>query len=62
MAKKCWEKPQLVILSRGKPEENVVLEGCMDPPSCVPPGSGHTRCFNSKAGVCTTQCFAEKCS
>ncbi len=25
--KKHWEKPQLIILARGEPEENV-LEGC----------------------------------
>jgi len=40
MAKKIWQKPELIVITRSRPEESV-LEGCKDkiqsgPDSAVP--------------------------
>ncbi len=49
--KKHWETPKLIILGRGKPEENV-LAGCKSHPH--PIGPGPSNCDNDFL-VCLTE-------
>ena len=46
--KRQWSKPQLIVLGRGKPEENV-LAGCKNP---TVNGSGGKKCSNPSSGSC----------
>jgi hypothetical protein len=43
--KQTWRKPELVILVRHSPEENVLL-GCKHPTAEGPPRAGSTKCSN----------------
>lgn len=52
--KKVWEKPELVVLVRARPEESV-LEPCKIPGhSIAGPGSGENICKADDAQGCPT--------
>jgi hypothetical protein len=56
--KKAWEKPKLVVLVRGKPEE-AILNGCKDWAGPPPNGpvSDYTQCMEGTANC--IECFAD---
>ncbi|MDP8230005.1 MAG: hypothetical protein P9L93_02760 [Candidatus Gorgyraea atricola] len=43
-AKKKWEKPKLIILTKGKPEE-WVLQSCKTFPGMIGPDNAFASCF-----------------
>jgi len=49
--KKAWEKPELVVLTRGNPEE-AVLSACKSILSGVNPGSDDNRCVKMDCELC----------
>ena len=52
-----WHKPQLIVLTRNKPEEQVLAacKGCTDPPSSGP-SSGSYNCVTGPMAACY-DCF-----
>ena len=59
MPKEKWEKPKLVILTRGKPEERVLVACKLTPPctESTGPQNGWSRCMlnpgNCAIDICT---------
>jgi hypothetical protein len=55
---KMWEKPELVILARGMPEEDVILAFCI-----VDPSTSNKASANIKWGQCTnSEAHCTQCS
>jgi hypothetical protein len=52
-----WCRPQLIVLCRGKPEENVLL-ACKVGATRLGPGNANNNCLNLKEGgsECGDQC------
>jgi hypothetical protein len=54
--RKKWITPQLIVLGRGAPEENV-LQSCKTLQGPVSPASGRNACGPNSKGVCkSTAC------
>ncbi len=49
---KRWEKPNLIVLYRGRPEE-VLLTGCKSPGFAAGPVGLNNKCDALKKGLCT---------
>ena len=52
--KRQWSKPQLIVLGRGTPEENV-LKGCK---LSLSSGAELTGCVKSNGGPCAAPAFS----
>lgn len=55
MPEKKWQKPKLVVLVRGKPEERI-LTGCKTSPPAGGPDSTNG-CDEFQAPSCTNPCY-----
>ncbi|MFC1815829.1 hypothetical protein ACFL0M_07780 [Thermodesulfobacteriota bacterium] len=53
--KNVWKKPELVVLYRGRPEEDVLLN-CKRASQPGSPQSAVSGCEKLKKGVCNLQC------
>ncbi len=60
MKKDRWEKPKLIILLKGRPEENV-LAGCKTDGITVGAGGVFSGCYRTFKTTCK-KCNAEKVS
>ena len=49
--RKEWEKPQLVVLARGEPEERVLLT-CKTPSEPIGPGYVYGKCITATYDDC----------
>ena len=60
--KKTWEKPQLVVLVRGKPEEGI-LNGCKqwEASGSSGPSDSATNCMEWTSSGCI-ECFSDSAS
>ena len=56
MKKKIWEKPKLVVLFRGKPEE-AVLQGCKVDQETIGARDYNSSCYQPIAVLCTEKCL-----
>ena len=56
MQKQKWDKPELIVLVRGKPEEMVLLK-CSNAPGWEP-GSFQAGCYEEFAGPFPSTCSA----
>jgi hypothetical protein len=54
MPKKKWEKPKLIVLVRGKPEE-AVLAGCKNPGAAVLPTDSYGYCSSTEISCAACQ-------
>jgi hypothetical protein len=52
--KKIWEKPKLIILARGRPEE-FVLAGCKMKGTTVSTSTKNTGCQKFGCGLCNAK-------
>jgi len=60
---KVWQKPELIVLVRSKPEE-AVLAGCkyLNPKSAAPGADPDAWCCEYGAEGCASECFAKNAS
>jgi len=58
--KKSWDKPELVVLFRGKPEESVLTHCKHATPTPVAPYAYHDDCNNSPSSCTACQSNANR--